>query len=85
MRVKAIGRIDFTRFNKRCLSRLDNATRGYRIIFSTLQLHMVAKELGLAVKKIGTKIKNGKLDAKDVNKELLRKICNITSPQPSLI
>ena len=71
MRVKGIGRIDLLPDNiKEILDKLDDATKNYDNHFLNVALAYGGQnELVDAVKKIGTKIKNGQIDIKDINKE----------------
>ena len=71
MRVKAIGRIELLPASiKNILSQLDKITKDYDSHFLNIALAYGGQnELVDAVKKIGTKIKEGTLDVKDINKE----------------
>lgn len=70
MRVKAIGRIELLPDSiKDVLSRLDEATKDYNEHFLNIAIAYGGQdELVDAVKKIGYKIKTGKLDVNDINK-----------------
>ncbi len=70
MRVKGIGQIDRLPDKiKEILSKLDEATKDYDSHFLNIALAYGGQnELVDAVKKIGTKIKEGQLDIKDINK-----------------
>jgi len=86
MRVKAIGRIELLPDSiKEVLSRLDNATKDYSNHFLNIAIAYGGQnELVDAVKKIGAKIKEGKLDAKDVNKDVIEEnLYTSHLPQPS--
>jgi len=86
MRVKAIGRIELLPDSiKDVLSRLDNATKDYSNLFLNFAIAYGGQnELVDAVKKIGTKIIEGKLDAKDINKDVIEEnLYTSHLPQPS--
>lgn len=71
MRVSGIGRIDLLPQSIRdILEKLDDATKEYDNHFLNVALAYGGQnELVDAVKKIGTKIKEGKLDVEQINKE----------------
>jgi len=71
MRVKAIGRIELLPDSiKEILKQLDDVTRNYDNHFLNIALAYGGQnELVDAVKKIGTKIKNGTLDIDSINKK----------------
>ena len=71
MRVKAIGRVELLPDSiKDVLKRLDDATKEYDNHFLNIALAYGGQnELVDAVKKIGEKIKDGKINVKDINKE----------------
>lgn len=71
MRVKGIGRIELLPESiKKVLEQLDNATRNYDSHFLNIALAYGGQnELVDAVKKIGTKIKEGSLDVDEINKK----------------
>ena len=73
MRVKAIGRIELLPDSiKDVLSRLDNVTKDYNNHFLNIAIAYGGQnELVDAVKKIGDQIKDGALDSKDINKEII--------------
>ena len=73
MRVKAIGRIELLPDSiKNVISRLDDATKGYDNHFLNIAIAYGGQnELVDAVKKIGDQIKDGTLDSKDINKEII--------------
>jgi len=73
MRVKAIGRIELLPDSiKDVLSRLDNVTKEYDNHFLNIAIAYGGQnELVDAVKKIGDQIKDGTLDSKDINKEII--------------
>ena len=73
MRVKAIGRIELLPDSiKDVLSRLDNVTKEYDNHFLNIAIAYGGQnELVDAVKKISNQIKNGTLDSKDINKEII--------------
>jgi tritrans,polycis-undecaprenyl-diphosphate synthase [geranylgeranyl-diphosphate specific] len=73
MRVKAIGTIELLPESiKDVLKRLDDITRDYDNHFLNIAIAYGGQnELVDAVKKIGTKIKNGELDANEINKEVI--------------
>tara|TARA_B100000029_G_scaffold227844_1_gene225667 strand:- start:494 stop:1195 length:702 start_codon:yes stop_codon:yes gene_type:complete len=73
MRVKAIGTIELLPESiKDVLKRLDDATRDYDNHFLNIAIAYGGQnELVDAVKKIGTKIKNGEIDAENINKEVI--------------
>ena len=73
MRVKAIGRIELLPDSiKDVLSRLDNVTKDYNNHFLNIAIAYGGQnELVDAVKKIGDQIKDGSLDSKDINKEII--------------
>ena len=73
MRVKAIGRIELLPDSiKDVLSRLDNVTKEYNNHFLNIAIAYGGQnELVDAVKKIGDQIKDGTLDSKDINKEII--------------
>ena len=73
MRVKAIGRIELLPDSiKDVLSRLDNVTKEYDNHFLNIAIAYGGQnELVDAVKKIGDQIKDGSLDSKDINKEII--------------
>ena len=73
MRVKAIGRIELLPDSmKDVLRRLDDVTKDYNKHFLNIAIAYGGQnELVDAVKKIGEKIKGGKLDSKDINKEVI--------------
>jgi len=86
MRVKAIGRIELLPDSiKDVLSRLDNATKDYSNHFLNIAIAYGGQnELVDAVRKIGTKIKEGKLDAKDITKDVIEEnLYTSHLPQPS--
>jgi tritrans,polycis-undecaprenyl-diphosphate synthase [geranylgeranyl-diphosphate specific] len=86
MKVKAIGRIELLPDSiKDVLSRLDEATKDYHNHFLNIAIAYGGQnELVDAVKKIGDKIKSGKLDAKDINKEVIEaNLYTSHLPQPS--
>ena len=73
MRVKAIGTIELLPESiKDVLKRLDDATRDYDNHFLNIAIAYGGQnELVDAVKKIGIKIKNGEIDAENINKEVI--------------
>ena len=73
MRVKALGTIDLLPESiKDVLRRLDEVTRDYENHFLNIAIAYGGQnELVDAVKKIGTKIKTGELDAEEINKEVI--------------
>jgi tritrans,polycis-undecaprenyl-diphosphate synthase [geranylgeranyl-diphosphate specific] len=73
MRVKAIGTIELLPESiKDVLKRLDKITKDYENHFLNIAIAYGGQnELVDAVKKIGTKIKNGELDAEKINKEII--------------
>ncbi len=73
MRVKAIGTIELLPESiKDVLSRLDKITKDYDKHFLNIAIAYGGQdELVDAVKKIGTKIRDGELDANDINKEVI--------------
>ena len=73
MRVKAIGTIELLPESiKDVLRRLDHITRDYKNHFLNIAIAYGGQnELVDAVKKIGIKIKNGELDANEINKEVI--------------
>ena len=73
MRVKAIGTIELLPESiKDVLSRLDKITKDYDKHFLNIAIAYGGQdELVDAVKKIGTQIRDGELDAKDINKEVI--------------
>ena len=73
MRVKAIGRIELLPDSmKDVLRRLDDITKDYNKHFLNIAIAYGGQnELVDAVKKIGEQIKGGKLDSKDINKEVI--------------
>ena len=73
MRVKAIGTIELLpKSIKEVLGRLDEVTKNYDKHFLNIAIAYGGQnELVDAVKKIGMKIKNGELDAKEINKEVI--------------
>jgi tritrans,polycis-undecaprenyl-diphosphate synthase [geranylgeranyl-diphosphate specific] len=73
MRVKAIGRIELLPDSiKDVLRRLDNVTKDYNNHFLNVAIAYGGQnELVDAVKKIGEQIKDGRLDSKDINKEII--------------
>jgi len=86
MRVKAIGRIELLPDSiKDVISRLDGATKGYDNHFLNIAIAYGGQnELVDAVKKIGNKIKEGKLDAKDIDKHVIEEnLYTSYLPQPS--
>jgi len=86
MRVKAIGRIELLPDSiKDVISRLDDATKGYDNHFLNIAIAYGGQnELVDAVKKIGNKIKEGKLDAKDIDKHVIEEnLYTSYLPQPS--
>jgi len=86
MRVKAIGRIELLPDSiKDVISRLDDATKGYDNHFLNIAIaYGCQNELVEAVKKIGNKIKEGKLDAKDIDKHVIEEnLYTSYLPQPS--
>jgi len=86
MRVKAIGRIELLPDSiKDVISRLDDVTKGYDNHFLNIAIAYGGQnELVDAVKKIGYKIKDGQLDAKDVNKDVIEaNLYTSHLPQPS--
>ena len=86
MRVKAIGRIELLPDSiKDVLSRLDNATKDYSNHFLNIAIAYGGQyELVDAIKKIGSKIKEGKLDAKDITKDVIEEnLYTSHLPQPS--
>ena len=86
MRVKAIGRIELLPDSiKDVISRLDDVTKGYDDHFLNIAIAYGGQnELVDAVKKIGNKIKEGKLDAKDIDKHVIEEnLYTSYLPQPS--
>ena len=86
MRVKAIGRIELLPDSiKNVLSRVDDATKGYDKHFLNIAIAYGGQnDLVDAVKKIGYKIRDGKIDAKDVNKDVIEaNLYTSHLPQPS--
>jgi len=86
MRVKAIGRIELLPDSiKDVISRLDGATKGYDNHFLNIAIAYGGQnELVDAVKKISYMIKDGKLDAKDINKDVIEaNLYTSHLPQPS--
>jgi len=86
MRVKGIGRIELLPDSiKDVLSRLDNATKDYSNHFLNIAIAYGGQnELVDAVRKIGTKIKEGKLDVKDITKDVIEEnLYTSHLPQPS--
>jgi len=73
MRVKAIGTIELLPESiKDVLRRLDDTTKDYDNHFLNIAIAYGGQnELVDAVKKIGRKIKNGELDANEINKEVI--------------
>ena len=73
MRVKAIGTIELLPESiKDVLSRLDQITKDYDKHFLNIAIAYGGQdELVDAVKKIGTQIRDGELDTKDINKEVI--------------
>jgi len=73
MRVKAIGTIELLPESiKDVLRRLDDTTKDYDNHFLNIAIAYGGQnELVDAVKKIGTKIKNGELDVNEINKEVI--------------
>ena len=73
MRVKAIGTIELLPESiKDVLSRLDKITKDYDKHFLNIAIAYGGQdELVDAVKKIGTKIRDGELNANDINKEVI--------------
>jgi len=73
MRVKALGTIDLLPESiKDVLRRLDEVTKDYKNHFLNIAIAYGGQnELVDAVKKIGTKIKTGELNADDINKEVI--------------
>ena len=73
MRVKAIGRIELLPDSiKDVLRRLDNVTKDYNNHFLNVAIAYGGQnELVDAVKKIGEQIEDGRLDSKDINKEII--------------
>ena len=73
MRVKAIGSIELLPDSiKDELRRLDSVTKDYKNHFLNIAIAYGGQnELVDAVKKIGEQIKDGKLDSKDINKEII--------------
>ena len=86
MRVKAIGRIELLPDSiKNVISRLDDTTKGYDNHFLNIAIAYGGQnELVDAVKKIGNKIEEGKLDAKDIDKHVIEEnLYTSYLPQPS--
>jgi len=73
MRVKAIGTIELLPESiKDVLKRLDSVTKDYDNHFLNIAIAYGGQnELVDAVKKIGTKIKTGELNAEEINKEII--------------
>ena len=73
MRVKAIGRVELLPESiKEVLHRLDVATKDYDSHYLNIAIAYGGQnELVDAVKKIGIKIKEGNLDIKDINKDVI--------------
>ena len=73
MRVKALGTIELLPESiKDVLRRLDDTTKDYDNHFLNIAIAYGGQnELVDAVKKIGRKIKNGELDANEINKEVI--------------
>ena len=73
MRVKAIGTIELLPDSiKDVLTRLDKITKDYDKHFLNIAIAYGGQdELVDAVKKIGTQIRDGELDAEDINKEVI--------------
>jgi tritrans,polycis-undecaprenyl-diphosphate synthase [geranylgeranyl-diphosphate specific] len=86
MRVKAIGRIELLPDSIRdVITRLDDTTKGYDNHFLNIAIAYGGQnELVDAVKKIGKKIKEGKLDAEDIDKQVIEEnLYTSYLPQPS--
>ena len=86
MRVKAIGRIELLPDSiKDVISRLDNATKNYKKHFINIAIAYGGQnELVDAVRKIGIQIKDGKLNANDINKDIIEEnLYTSHLPQPS--
>jgi tritrans,polycis-undecaprenyl-diphosphate synthase [geranylgeranyl-diphosphate specific] len=73
MRVKAMGKIDLLPEPiKDVLRRLDNVTKDYNKHFLNIAIAYGGQnELVDAVKKIGSKIKNGSLDVEKIDKDVI--------------
>jgi len=73
MRVKAIGTVDLLPDSiQEVLQRLDDATKSYNNHFLNIAIAYGGQnELVDAVKKIGDKIQQGKLETKDITKEVI--------------
>ncbi|MGI0082747.1 MAG: polyprenyl diphosphate synthase [Nitrosopumilaceae archaeon] len=86
MRIKAIGRVDLLPESLReVLNRLDDVTKNYSDHYLNIAIAYGGQnELVDAVKKIGTKIKEGSLDVDAIDKDVIES-CLYTShlPQPS--
>jgi len=86
MRVKAIGRIELLPDSiKDVISRLDDTTKDYKKHFLNIAVAYGGQnELVDAVRKIGIQIKDGKLDANDINKDVIEEnLYTSHLPQPS--
>jgi len=86
MRVKAIGRIELLPESiKDVLHRLEHVTKNYSEHFLNIAIAYGGQdELVDAVKKIGSKIKEGKIDVNDINKkEIESNLYTSHLPQPS--
>jgi len=86
MRVKAIGRIELLPESiKDVLHRLEQVTKNYSEHFLNIAIAYGGQdELVDAVKKIGSKIKEGKIDVNDINKkEIESNLYTSHLPQPS--
>ena len=90
MRVKGIGRIELLPESIReVLTRLDNVTKNYNNHFLNIALAYGGQyELVDAVKKIGEKIKEGKLQIEDITKEEIESnlyTSHLPQPSPDMI
>ena len=90
MRVKAIGRIELLPESiKEVLRRLDKATKDYKDHFLNIAIAYGGQdELVDAVKKISGEVKDGSLDVKDINKEVIESnlyTSHLPQPSPDMI
>lgn len=90
MRVKAIGRTELLPdFINEVLQRLDDATKGYDKHYLNIAIAYGGQiELVDAIKKIAARVKDGSIDVKDINKDIVEAnlyTAHLPQPSPDLI
>jgi len=90
MRVKAMGRTELLPdYINDVLQRLDDATKGYNRHYLNIAIAYGGQnELVDAIKKIGTRIKDGSIGVNDINKDIVEAnlyTAHLPQPSPDLI